>query len=85
MEHFDKNVFSCINNFSIEGKGICDLPNPEINKLNRKIELLLFPLEQRKLLLKGIKLRNAEWILGIIIYAKHNTKLIKKAKKPKIK
>ena len=91
LQLFDKNVFPCINNFSIEGKGICDLPNPEINKLNGKIELLfqnekiIFPLEQRKLLLKGTKLRNTEWILGIIIYAGHNTKLMQNAKKPKIK
>ena len=89
--NFDKNIFPCIENFNIEGKGICDLPNPEINKLNGKIELLfnnekmIFPLEQRKLLLKGTKLRNTEWILGITIYTGHNTKLMQNAKKPKIK
>ena len=70
----DKNDFPCINNFIIEGKGICDLPNPEINQLNGKMELefqnekMIFPLEQKQLLLKGTSLRNTEWIIGIIIY-----------------
>ncbi len=90
-EKNDNNYFPCIDNFNIEGKGICDLPNPEINQLNGKMELifqnekLIFPLEPKQLLLKGTKLRNTEWILGIIIYTGHNTKLMQNSKKPKIK
>ena len=86
-----KNNVPCIDNFEIEGMGICDLPNPEINQLNGKMDLtfekekMLFPLEQRQMLLKGTKLRNTEWIVGIIIYTGHNTKLMQNAKKPKIK
>ena len=86
-----KNNFPCIDNFNIEGKGICDLPNPEINQLNGKMEIIfqnesmVFPLEQKQLLLKGTTLRNTEWILGIIIYTGHNTKLMQNSKKPKIK
>ena len=86
-----KNNVPCIDNFEIEGMGICDLPNPEINQLNGKIDLtfekekMIFPLEQRQMLLKGTKLRNTEWIVGIIIYTGHNTKLMQNAKKPKIK
>ena len=85
------NNVPCIDNFEIEGMGICDLPNPEINQLNGKIDLtfekekMIFPLEQRQMLLKGTKLRNTEWIVGIIIYTGHNTKLMQNAKKPKIK
>ena len=81
----------CIDNYIIEGKGICDLPNPEINQLNGKMDLniqnenIIIPLEQRQLLLKGTKLRNTKWIMGIIIYTGHNTKLMQNAKKPKIK
>ena len=87
----NKNNVPCIDNFEIEGMGICDLPNPEINQLNGKIDLtfekekMIFPLEQRQMLLKGTKLRNTEWIVGIIIYTGHNTKLMQNAKKPKIK
>jgi len=87
----NKNIIPCIDNFEIEGMGICDLPNPEINQLNGKMDItfekekMLFPLEQRQMLLKGTKLRNTEWIVGIIIYTGHNTKLMQNAKKPKIK
>ena len=87
----NKNKVPCINNFEIEGMGICDLPNPEINQLNGKMDItfekekMIFPLEQRQMLLKGTKLRNTEWIVGIIVYTGHNTKLMQNAKKPKIK
>ena len=87
----NKDDFPCIDNFEIYGKGICDLPNPELNKLNGKMEInfknqnFIFPLEPRQLLLKGTKLRNTQWILGIIIYTGHNTKLMLNAKKSKIK
>ena len=87
----NKNIIPCIDNFEIEGMGICDLPNPEINQLNGKMDItfekekMIFPLEQRQMLLKGTKLRNTEWIVGIIIYTGHNTKLMQNAKKPKIK
>ena len=87
----DHNNINCIENFAIEGKGICDLPNPEIGQLNGKMDLIfqnesiIIPLDQRQLLLKGTKLRNTKWIIGIIIYTGHNTKLMQNAKKPKIK
>jgi magnesium-transporting ATPase (P-type) len=31
-------------------------------------ESIIIPLDQRQLLLKGTKLRNTKWIIGIIIY-----------------
>ena len=46
-----KNNIPCFDNFEIEGIRICDLPNPEINQLNGKMnftfenEKMLFPLE----------------------------------------
>ena len=36
-----------------------------------------FPLDGKNLLLKGAKLRNTEWIVGIIIYTGHNCKIMK--------
>ena len=44
-----------------------------------------FPLDAKNLLLKGAKLRNTEWIIGIVIYTGHNCKLMKNAKDPIIK
>ena len=44
-----------------------------------------FPLDAKNLLLKGAKLRNTEWIIGIVIYTGHNCKLMKNAKDPLLK
>ena len=76
---------------TIEGIIQCDLPNPSLYMLNGKTNMRLngigneFPLDAKNLLLKGAKLRNTEWIIGIIIYTGHNCKLMKNAKDPIIK
>ena len=80
-----------IQNFEIEGKCICDLPNPELYFLNGKIdsklngENLKFPIDQKQLLLKGAKLKNTKWIIGLIIYAGHDCKIMKNSKDPRVK
>ena len=92
----NKNVIeTTVNNKynSIIIKGIiqCDLPNPSLYTLNGKANMRLnglgneFPLDAKNLLLKGAKLRNTEWIIGIVIYTGHNCKLMKNAKDPIIK
>ena len=79
------------NSLTIEGIIQCDLPNPSLYMLNGKTNMRLngigneFPLEAKNLLLKGAKLRNTEWVIGIIIYTGHNCKLMKNAKDPVIK
>jgi phospholipid-transporting ATPase len=79
------------NMITIEGIIQCDLPNPSLYMLNGKTNMRLngigneFPLDAKNLLLKGAKLRNTEWIIGIIIYTGHNCKLMKNAKDPIIK
>ena len=79
------------NKITIEGIIQCDLPNPSLYMLNGKTNMRLngigneFPLDAKNLLLKGAKLRNTEWIIGIIIYTGHNCKLMKNAKDPIIK
>ena len=40
------------------------------------------PLDAKQLLLKGAKLKNTKWIIGIVIYTGHNCKLMKNAKDP---
>ena len=76
---------------TIEGIIQCDLPNPSLYMLNGRTNMRLngigneFPLDAKNLLLKGAKLRNTEWIIGIIIYTGHNCKLMKNAKDPIIK
>jgi magnesium-transporting ATPase (P-type) len=86
----NKEINNC-NSITIEGIIQCDLPNPSLYMLNGKTNMRLngigneFPLEAKNLLLKGAKLRNTEWVIGIIIYTGHNCKLMKNAKDPVIK
>ena len=92
----DKNNLaqnSLNNNNIITIKGIiqCDLPNPSLYMLNGKANMRFngigneFPLDAKNLLLKGAKLRNTDWIIGIVIYSGHNCKIMKNAKDPILK
>ena len=77
--------------FQIGGYCICEKPNPELYNLNGKISLTIddkkeeFPIDQKQLLLKGAKLKNTKWIIGVIIYTGHNCKIMKNSKEPRIK
>ena len=53
-----------------------------LNLQNKKEEKYTIPLDAKQLLLKGAKLKNTKWILGIVIYTGHNCKLMKNAKDP---
>ena len=53
-----------------------DTENPEESQTFR------IPLDAKQLLLKGAKLKNTKWILGIVIYTGHDCKLMKNAKDP---
>ena len=80
-----------INTFNMDGIIQCDMPNPSLYMLNGKANMHLngknneFPLDGKNLLLKGAKLRNTEWIIGIIIYTGHNCKIMKNARDPILK
>ena len=86
----DKNkiIYDKVDNLSIEGIIQCDLPNPSLYMLNGKANMRIngigneFPLDAKNLLLKGARLKNTDWILGIVIYTGHNCKLMKNAKEP---
>ena len=76
---------------TLEGIIQCDLPNPSLYMLNGKANMRLngigneFPLDAKNLLLKGAKLRNTDWVIGIVIYTGHNCKLMKNGKDPILK
>jgi phospholipid-transporting ATPase len=80
-----------IKRLDIEGECKCDKPNPELYNLNGKMnvningEIMKFPFDHKQLLLKGAKLKNTKWIIGLIIYAGHNCKIMKNTKHPRIK
>ena len=83
--------------FELSGKAIADHPNPELYQLNGKMHLTFttnksngqedydIPLDSKQLLLKGAKLKNTRWIIGIVVYTGHNCKLMKNAKEPRTK
>jgi len=83
-----------IKKFEIFGEVIADMPNPALYQLNGRMELSYkisseknteiykIPLDAKQLLLKGAKLKNTKWIIGIVIYTGHNCKLMKNAKDP---
>ena len=87
----DERVPDKLDYFYIGGIGTCDPPNPALYSLNGKFNLLIngesieFPLEAKNLLLKGAKLRNTDWIIGIVIYTGHNCKIMKNSKEGIIK
>jgi phospholipid-transporting ATPase len=75
----------------VEGSIICDRPNDNLEKwtcnLNitvnsRNVNVLC---ELKQIVLKGCKLKNTNFILGICVYSGHNTKIMKNAKSPPIK
>ena len=47
-----------------------------------KQEIHDIPLDAKQLLLKGAKLKNTSWIIGIVVYTGHNCKIMKNAKDP---
>ena len=80
-----------IDKFNMKGDVICDHPNPELYQLNGKLNINLenenfeIPLDAKQLLLKGAKLRNTPWIIGIVCYTGHNCKIMKNSKEPRVK
>ena len=42
-------------------------------------------MQLKNVILKGCILKNTEWIMGIITYTGHDTKIMKNAKPPPIK
>ena len=91
---FNKNKEK-MGNFVISGKALADQPNPELYLLNGKMHLVFtnmnnkgqeethdIPLDAKQLLLKGAKLRNTSWIIGIVVYTGHNCKIMKNSKDP---
>ena len=75
--------------FNIEGHVITDPPNQDLYLLSKIMKVKLnngqeetIPLSAKQLLLKGAKLKNTPWIIGIIVYVGHDCKIMKNAKDP---
>ena len=53
--------------------------NSENDNALQKVEV---PLDPKQLLLKGAKLKNTNWVVGIVVYSGLNCKIMKNAKEP---
>ena len=75
--------------FSIKGNVITDPPNQDLYLLSKIMKVKLnngteetIPLSAKQLLLKGAKLKNTPWVIGIVVYVGHDCKIMKNAKDP---
>lgn len=71
----------------IEGYTICDYPSAELEKwdCNLLISGKSVLTELKNLILKGCILKNTDWVLGLLVYTGHDTKIMKNAKPPQQK
>ena len=77
----------------LSGTCKCEKPNTDIFRFNGVLELniegksenLKVPVDNSQMLLKGAVLKTNQWVVGIVTYTGHDTKLIKNLNKPKIK
>ena len=73
--------------FDISGKVITDPPNQDLYLLSKIMKVRFnggpeetIPLSAKQLLLKGAKLKNTPFAIGIIVYVGHDCKIMKNAK-----
>ena len=78
-----------IDGFDISGHVITDPPNQDLYLLSKIMKLrfnrgeeMTIPLSAKQLLLKGAKLKNTPYIVGIVVYVGHDCKIMKNAKDP---
>ena len=78
-----------IDGFDISGQVITDPPNQDLYLLSKIMKVSFnggpeetIPLSAKQLLLKGAKLKNTPFCIGIIVYVGHDCKIMKNAKDP---
>ena len=54
----------------------------DFNKIENQLQRCDVPLDSKQLLLKGAKLKNTRWVVGIVVYSGLNCKIMKNAKDP---
>ncbi|XP_059503424.1 phospholipid-transporting ATPase IA isoform X4 [Stegostoma tigrinum] len=71
-----KDIDSLMN---LSGKLECESPNRHLYDFVGNIRFdgkSTFPLGQDQILLRGAQLRNTQWVIGIVVYTGHDTKLM---------
>lgn len=73
----------------LKGTIVCEDSNDQIYKFEGSYQLhyhnLSFPLSSENLLLRGSSLRNTDWVIGIVVYAGHQTKIMMNSANAKYK
>jgi len=72
---------------ALYGEITCELPNDQIYRFEGTYNLgyKVLTLSSENLLLRGSSLRNTQWVLGVVIYTGHQTKVMMNASQPKFK
>ena len=87
----DKTKIIDLENIRFTGFCQCDLPNPELNRLDGKLrvesgnDIHEFPISSNQLLLKGAIIKHSVWVIGFVIYTGLNNKIILNSKRPRMK
>ena len=86
---FRDNNFDPLEGFEISGQVITDPPNQDLYLLSKIMKVRYnqgpeetIPLSSKQLLLKGAKLKNTSFVIGIVVYVGHDCKIMKNAKDP---
>ena len=80
-----------IKDLNVNGYCQCDLPNPDLHKLDGKVNLNMndeiddYPLTTNQFLLKGAIIKHTCWALGFVLYTGLNNKIILNSKRPRVK
>ena len=89
VEKFNDENNDPLEDFEIWGHVITDPPNQDLYLLSKIMKVQYnnesentIPLSSKQLLLKGAKLKNTPFIVGIIVYVGHDCKIMKNAKDP---
>ena len=81
------DLLSSINLSKEEAEIICELPNDQIYKFEGTYssELCKSSLNIDNLLLRGSSLANTEWVIGVVVYAGHDTRVMMNSKNSRYK
>ena len=80
-----------IKNVKVNGFCQCDMPNPDLHRLDGKIKLEIgnvvcdYPVTSNQLLLKGSVIKHTCWAIGFVLYTGLNNKIILNSKPPRVK
>ncbi|KAL4445931.1 hypothetical protein ABPG74_010923 [Tetrahymena malaccensis] len=93
IPEFQNKFFEIANNITIEkqvlpknfnGQVSCSMPNPQLHFFEGCIQTDMFPNQKfsvniKNLLLRGSRIKNNEWAMGLVVYTGQDTKIMKNA------